>query len=144
MDLTGTWEGKGTCKGLTTGGAPYKLVVKDSIFKITQTSASDINLQGEDFTGTYPYNGLVIESAAKPRSGQVSAIHCASNPFIPDFYNDMLIGKAKVKPTTDNPAGATLKLTGIFFNGDTLATCKSKYTRVSTADPGIGPCIPPE
>jgi hypothetical protein len=140
FDLTGTWEGKGSCKGLL-NGEKYKLVVKDSTFLITQNGGA-INLQGQDVTGTYDYNGRAMEALAKPGTGQVVGVHCATNP-ISSLYNEMFHAKATVKPTAANPANAKLKITSIFNNGETVAICKSSYTRIDTDDPGIGPCLQP-
>ena len=86
VDLTGTYEGKITCKGFD--GSKVKKVFP-SFLEITQTG-SNLNILSFSFG---PFNGTVIEDDKKPdEKGQAGFISCFSDPLAPEGE----VGSAKV------------------------------------------------
>lgn len=134
VDMTGTWEGQAVCKGFFNGTK-----VKDTFgapVTITQTG-SDLNME---FLGVR-YNGEIIDDAADPNKGQGSFVACSTAAEPLADYNET--GHITVQITSKK---STFKATSVFttaVNGSivTVETCKWKFTRTDTVDPGVPACL---
>jgi hypothetical protein len=139
-NLTGTWEGKYTCKVLQ-NGVPIKFTNMDSvgtpisILKITHT-ATALNA-GLD--AGFHYAGFAAAQVNDSTKGAATFVECSTTPAS-NAYNEMLSVTVNTKP-----AHATLKGIDV-YNLSNLSDqeiggiCRYNYKRVDTADPGIGPC----
>ena len=157
-DLTGTWTGKFTCKGLSSAGlilGAFTYADKAAILELTQTgtslvaafSSSDPNFpRGLDADMC----GGVAVNPTKPkqsRAGLVAAIPGAQpgDAFAVDFKT------VKVSEANGKGVTGTLKGAGVLINfgngvGGSSASCKWSFARTSTtppADPPTSSCQSP-
>ena len=139
FDLTGTWEGKYTCKGFD--GEKYSFTVPGTL-EITQTGtvlALALPFDG----GADAYNGVGIDDTAKPLQGAAYFVHCGVTD-VPGMGEGGLdeTGFAKIK-TKENGTGS-FKATTTYYLGAPreVATCKWSYKRIDTADPVVPSCLP--
>ena len=139
IDLTGTWEGKYTCKGSDGSNFSYSV---PGILEITHTG-TEIRAQFPFDTGEDVYAGVSIDDDKKPlEKGVAYFIHCGMTD-VPgsgqNFYDETAFARA----TTKSNGGGTLKATTTFFVSDPppeMSSCKWSYKRTSTADPGVPVC----
>jgi hypothetical protein len=136
FDLTGTWEGKQTCKG--SDGAKFSFVFPTTL-RITQTGTvlamEVVSDAGSDF-----YNGTGIDGTAKPENGEAYFVHCGTT-FVPatgkEAFDETGRGIVKTKET----GSGSFKGTSNFYNGEPeVANCKWSYKRTLTADPAVLSC----
>jgi hypothetical protein len=134
VDMTGTWEGEAVCKGFF-AGEKFKETFSGNVL-ITQ-SGTDLNL---DFVG-FLYNGGIINDAKNPdKKGQGSIVFCGTTAEPLGDYNE--IGHLTVQIGANK---STFKATSVFTVASSgeivdVATCKWKFTRTNTADPGVPGC----
>jgi hypothetical protein len=144
-DLTGTWTGKFSCKGI--GLSPllfgnFKFLDKEATLEIAQADdALTALLEAEDPDFAFPLTtsmcGAVVVDPAKPekaRAGLVAGpVASTGSAFAVDF--------ARVKVFPDNGNGVTGKLTGSgvligsSIGGAVSASCKYSLERTSDAPP---------
>ena len=95
FDLTGTWEGKQTCKGLSAGEKTSFSF--PSMLRITQTG-TELALKVVSDSGTDVYNGIGIDGALKPEAGEAYFVHCGTGD-VPAVGEDAFdeSGRAVVK-----------------------------------------------
>ena len=136
FDLTGTWEGKQTCKG--SDGAKFSFVFPTTL-RITQTDTTFamevVSDSGSDF-----YNGIGIDSTAKPQNGEAYFVHCGTTS-VPatgkEAFDETGRGIVKTKET----GTGSFKGTSIFYNGEPeVASCKWSYKLTDPADPQAVGC----
>jgi hypothetical protein len=144
-DLTGTWTGKLSCKGISASlSGSFKLVDKAATIEITQADealTAALTAEDPDFPFVLLYDpmcGSVVVDAAKPnqvRAGLVGGLApFPGSAFAVDF--------STVKVFPDNGNGVTGKLTGSgvlisssSIGGDTSGSCKYTFERTSDAPP---------
>lgn len=139
FDATGTWIGQYSCKSRDIDGK-FTFKAKPSTAFITQVgSAVRINLDSEFF-----YQGTAFNDAKKPdEKGEVFVVECATDFDATTGFAETLRAAVKTKP-----AKGTGSLSGLSVYQDLedvglpeFGTCKFKYKRVDTADPGVGGCM---
>jgi hypothetical protein len=137
FDLTGTWEGKGSCKGFISSTSPSFSPIKQQYseslggaLKITQ-SGSDLNVS----LGSTMYNGRAAASTENPDKGLASMRRCG----VDDTYGSGTSGEVWELTANVPASGGTAKLKGTMA-GDTMlgtalstAVCRIKLKRSSTA-----------
>jgi len=135
FDLTGTWEGKWSCK-IFSFGEKSKESEKDSVMQITQTGDTIfVHLDAVD-----RYSGVAIADAAKPDKGMAGIAACSTDNDLVEFagWDEIVQWKVKTKP--DKGKGS-IKGSSVWSDpGQHIATCKYKYKRVDTADPAVPGC----
>jgi len=138
FDLTGTWQGKQTCRGLSAG--EKTAFSFPSTLRITQTG-SELALEVVGDAGTDVYNGMGIENALKPAVGEAYFVHCGMSD-VPATGEDSFdeSGRAVVR-TKEETGRGTFTGTSSFYNDfPEVFTCKWSYKRTDTADPGVAGC----
>jgi len=135
FDLTGTWEGKWSCKGFD--GSKFKSANKESIMLITQAGDTvNVDVDG----GEFHYNGRAIPDDAKPEKGEVVLAACP-NDNLPGAGGEAETVRATVK-TKLTTFKATFKAISIFDDDfPSVGTCKYTFKRIDAADPGVSPCF---
>ena len=134
FDLTGTWEGRWSCQGFD--GAKFKAANPASTLQITQIgSVLAVNEDGGIF-----YNGGAILDARSPATkGEVALVKCETDS-IPLGGPEGVILRAKVKADVAKGTGSIKGLSIVESDAPEALTCKYKYKRTSTIDPGVGGC----
>ena len=136
FDLTGTWTGKQTCKG-SSAGEKFSFSIPSTLL-VTQTGAA-LNIHVVSDTGTDIYQGIGIDSTAKPVNGDAYFVHCGTTdvPETGDDFDES--GRATVK--TNESGTGSFKGTSAFFNSEPeVASCKWSYKRTDAADPAVTGC----
>ena len=136
-NLTGTWNGKYTCKVLS-DGVPIRFTVKSSVLKITHTDTA----LNADIDSAFFYAGVAEARTDDPRKGAATFVNCATTPTS-NAYNDMASVIVNTKHIKTKPEHATLIGPDVFSTGGSplqMGSCTYSYTRVDLADPGVGPC----
>jgi hypothetical protein len=135
-NLTGTWEGRYTCKALS-NGVPVRFTQKDSVgtvsvLKITHTDTA----LNADLDAGFHYAGFAAAQVKDSTKGAATFVECSTTPAS-NAYNEVFSVNVNTKP-----AHATLKGTSVYNLSDVEigGICTYNYKRVDTADPGIGPC----
>jgi len=134
LDLTGTWEGKWSCKDVTSGAAtkPGGTVTMTITHSGGNANASlHRTLKDGSDGGTETYQGGVLELAAKPGQGASTLVGCDTRPGSSN-YAETLSANVKVTSTT-----ATFKGTSAYQHGATPSAggqCKYSFKRTATAD----------
>jgi hypothetical protein len=137
LDLTGTWEGKQTCKGLAEG----EKVTFTCCEKVEITQSGDtVNIKvnggadGADF-----YFGRVTTLTDHPDKGAVTFVSCPTNNTVPNL-SEMVFSNVTDDPKVGSVKG-TLKGEGPFLEtSDEQYVCTWSYKRVNRTDPLIPPC----
>ncbi len=136
FDLTGTWAGSITCKGVNAG---VKEKVKTTpVLQVTQDETR-VGVQ-LDFGGgvVLHYTGLANPDGKKPETkGEVALIRCGTddqpgNALAPDELGRFTAG-TKAPPVVK----ASLKGTTILTEPDRIGTCAWKWTRIGVVDPAL-------
>jgi hypothetical protein len=144
FNLTGTWEGKVTCKGLSLGEKAK--TVSEGLVKISQ-SGTELALEFDPDGNLEPsldFAGFTAPESGNPDKGQLVATYCGTSPFINSSGQDHIVhAKGVIKPTDANPYNATLKMTSIVGAYPNVAVCKWKFTRTDITDPSAPGCPPP-
>jgi len=132
VDITGTWEGKETCKCFNNVNGKFTEKFKNEEMKISQ-SGTDLNILV--FDGLF--NGNVINQPNKDNKGEAAFIACNTDPKNNASFGE--IGRAKLH-TKDNGKG-TFKVESLWNTSQTqICTCKWNFKRTDTADPSIADC----
>jgi hypothetical protein len=136
FDLTGTWEGKQTCKGLS-AGEKFSFSIPSTLL-ITQTDTT-FNIHVVSDSGTDVYQGVGVDGTVNPVNGEAYFVHCGTTdvPETGDDFDES--GRAVVK--TNETGSGSFKGTSAFFNSaPEVASCKWSYKRVETTDPVVAAC----
>ena len=138
-DLTGTWQGKWTCKSFD--GVKFNEGNKTSTLQITQLSTTTFAADLDN--GDFHYNGALIPAVKNTadKAGKAEAImnQCPTDN-LPLAGNEGEIIRVSVK-TKPNDFKASLKGLSIFENGDpSLGTCKYSFKRKSPTGQTIAAC----
>ena len=138
FNLTGSWQGKYTCRAFD--GTKFSFNVPGTL-EITQ-NGTDIDLQLPFTGGADVYRGISIDATGKPEQGAVYFAHCGISdvPGTGDNNFDET-GFALVK-TKENGDGTFKAATTFFLATPPLeaASCKWSYKRVSTTNPNVVGC----
>jgi hypothetical protein len=149
LDLTGTWTGKGSCKGLL-GGEKVTIKTLVTVEVSHDTAANEIAAEAA-FTGTSPVPVLITFQScgfaeaenAKPERGR-AALHGYDGMAPFDFFGTGDLSKVSV--FAPDKKGRTGKMSGTVFVGAkegadiAILTCKLTAARVSDADPAVPGC----
>jgi hypothetical protein len=132
-DLTGTYEGFQSCKGVD--GTPVKAAFKCcDVLEITQWIAGELHMR----TGGLEYFGKVVEPLDKPDQGSLTAIACSTSTALTTAVSEM--GHFQV--TSDVPK-ASIKGSSVFTDAaGQQFLCKWSYKRVvfDFPLPHVPPC----
>jgi hypothetical protein len=137
FDLTGTWEGKQVCRGLSAGEKTSFSI--PSQLRITQTG-TELALEVVSDAGTDVYNGIGIDNALKPTVGEAYFVHCGMSdvPAVGDAFDES--GRALLR-TNEETGGGSFTGSSSFYNDlPEVFTCKWIYKRTDPADPGVSGC----
>ena len=134
FDLTGTWEGKVTCKRTTSSGQTTITTTADTL-TITQ-SATDVRLEDARFATPILYSGRPFAFTDDPDTGALGFRSCGLSEN-PAAAGEMGNAKVSTKPST---GAGQFAATSILSDDDGVETCKWKFTRTSAIDPGVAPC----
>jgi hypothetical protein len=138
LDLTGTWEGRWTCKDVTSGadakpGGTLTMMVSQ-IGGDVQTSVEWFARDGAPYRSE-TFQGHVQELAAKPGQGASTLVACSSAA-----YAEALSARVKVSASSATFKGSSAyEAPGATVGG----TCKYSLKRTDTADPGVAACPTP-
>ena len=159
FDMTGTWKGTWTCR-VQKDGTPTTIANNSSIMKITQIGSA-VHMALDD--GLFLYNGWAGTDNENADRGAATLVECRTNPQSAN-YNEVI--SAEVKAPSGAGSGQFNGTSAFESQASTLPGCtitdprcepapKStiviselggicRYTlkRVSSTDPGIGPCPP--
>lgn len=138
IDLTGTWEGRWTCKDVTSGadtkpGGTLTMRVSQ-IGGDAQTSVEWFGRDGAPHRSE-TFAGHVQELAAKPGQGASTLVTCADGG-----YAEALSARVKVSASSATFKGSSAyEADGVTVGG----TCKYSLKRTDGADPGVAACPAP-
>ncbi len=132
LDLTGTWEGKLTCKGLFDGEKISTTCCE--ILQITQSGDTvNISVFGD------LYFGRVTTRTGHPDQGAVTFVGCNTDNTLPNA-SEMVFANVTddLKPLS---VKGTLKGEGPFVNDPTEQyVCTWNYKRIDRTDPLVSAC----
>jgi len=149
-DLTGTYEGKLTCKGTLDGLGAEKFESTGDL-RVTQDASDRLWISLPDVFGILSevrYRGVIASSAKSESKGEIAFASCftgfTANPADP-ISGEVGRAKASAKPASEK---ATLRGDARLFLHDTgtqgavaeIYTCKLRYKRTATADPNVSGC----
>lgn len=138
-DLTGTWEGTYTCKGLANG--VKDAYVNQLVAKISQVGTAvgaDITFDGTPFK----YNGIAAAKADKPDKGDLAFVLCGTDDDLSTGVYDEF-GRFSVTTKPAKGTGAIKGLSQFSTPEPAVITCKWKLKRTDPADPAVTPACPP-
>jgi hypothetical protein len=129
-DLTGTWQGTFTCKGLDKAGTPtIQAAPGVSVLAITQSGASlSMRLDGALYTGT------AIDQAGREDRAGVAVVEGCENDGDPSAFNEMTHLRYKLRTAPDSLRATAVRVT------DGPAACTGTWRRVDAADPAVPEC----
>lgn len=138
FDLTGTWEGKQTCRGLSAGEKTSFSF--PSTLRITQTG-TELALEVVSDAGTDVYNGIGIDGALNPLAGEAYFVHCGTSD-VPAVGQDAFdeSGRAVVKTKAEIVGGSFVGTSSFYNDFPEVFSCKWSYKRTDAADPGVAGC----
>jgi hypothetical protein len=137
FDLTGTWEGKQTCRGLSAGEKTSFSI--PSQLRISQNGA-ELAIEVVSDSGTDVYNGAGVDNTLKPTAGEAYFVHCGMSdvPATGDAFDES--GRAVLR-TNEETGGGTFTGTSSFYNDfPEVFTCKWSYRRTDVTDPQVNGC----
>lgn len=144
FNLTGTWTGGYSCKGID-AGAKTKLTVKPATMTITQLAdvAALMHIETTGAGGGHTYNGNLSASTDKPGTGAATFVECATRSDFNDYDEVLSASNIKITPSAKNPAKAKFVATSTVHSGTLVgAICKFTFERTSTDDPVVSGCPP--
>jgi len=134
LDLTGTWEGRQTCKGIEEGEKDRFSCC--STLRITQ-SGDAVNIRLTPTAGLY--FGRVTAFDKHPHRGAVIFAACGTDSTLPEG-SEMVFADVSVDPKVGSVKG-NLRGSGPFLDDtDVQLSCTWHYKRVDTADPLVPSC----
>jgi len=145
-DLTGTWTGKLSCKGIS--GSPFlfgsfTFTDKEATLEITQSDedlAAVLEAEDPDFAFAFfvdPMCGSVIVDPAKPekaRAGLVAEGQFSEGAFAVDF-STVKVFAANTKGVTGKLTGTGVLISASGIGGGVSSTCKYSLERTSDVPP---------
>ncbi len=136
FDLTGTWVGKLTCKGMTAG--VKATVVSTPALSVSQ-SGNAVGLVMDYGGGVVEqYVGLANPDATKPlEKGELGVIRCGTDNAVGTTVAADEVGRLSAGTKPAPSSKGTLKGTSVVARSTGLATCAWKWTRTAVADPGV-------
>jgi hypothetical protein len=147
FDLTGTWVGSIKCKGFF-GGVKDPFTLTPTV-KISQ-SGLNIGLLADDAGTLDSYVAYANPDAKKPlEKGEFALIFCGTNDVLAEPFDAPFDEIGRMTVSTKPPkVKATFKGTSIYSDSQlsfgppqttpiSAGTCKWKFTRTDTNDPGI-------
>lgn len=140
FDVTGTWAGKASCKGLADGN---KLAQKVEVTVRMSQSGRDVNMEFEGISLLARVSGIAIPSVKKPDTGELGFVGCGTHAE--PIFGVTARGKVTTKPSKGKGAikfvtivtGKDLNFFGVV---DSAFTCTGSVKRTSTTDPVVGDC----
>jgi len=139
FDMTGTWEGKWTCR-VQINGTPTTIANDDSVMQITQVGPIvHVDLDN----GAYLYNGWAGADNDNPKRGASTFVGCGTSPRV-RFDNEVISARVKAPTGSNNGEFSGTSAYNSTDVGDIElgGICRYTFTRTSATDPGIGPCPP--
>lgn len=141
FDVTGSWAGKASCKGLADG---QKFALKLDVGANLSQSGRDVNIEFIGLQFLARASGIAIPDAKKPDKGELGIVACGTHPE-PVFG---VTARGKVSTATGKTK-ATIKFVTIVagkdFSGlgvtDGTFTCVGTIKRTQTTNPGVGDCL---
>ncbi len=130
FDLSGNWQGSWKCTTFE-GGAKGKDGNPDSTLAV---SSIGNNTFGARIDGTLAYRGIEIPDAKKPEKGELAIVHCGGDD---DLTSGLFAELGRFKVTTRGAKGTLSGITVWSDDAQHVATCKYKYKRVDTNNPGL-------
>lgn len=146
-DLTGTWEGQIRCEGFN--GEAVKDQGPSLIVPVyvSQYNSTDPNGPAQpilclsSFTNIAPtHTGRVIESVAHPGNGEMILVGLGINPTITPGQGSFHLGRGTFSIGQKDTLDATMTQVGFAVDPGityTALTCKWRFDRVDTVDPGF-------
>jgi hypothetical protein len=139
VDLTGTWEGKISCKG--SDGSNFSF--SDPVLVQITHAGTDVRVQ---FPAVSPdiYAGVSIDDTKKPDTkGVAYLIHCGMSE-VPTTGQNGFGETAFLRATTKSNGGGSLKGSSVFFFFESppleVSACKWSLKRTDPAHPGVPAC----
>ena len=146
FDLTGTWVGSIKCTGVFQG-AKFPAFTLTPTLKISQ-SGLNVGIFADYPPGDTDdsYVGYANPDAKKPlEKGELAILYCGTDDVLGNEPTFDEIGRMVVS-TKPPKVKATFKGTSIYsdpgISDAEVGTCKWKWTRTDTADPGIPTVCP--
>lgn len=156
-DLTGSWVGKGNCKGfsdaLSSGalGQKQKFSVKIDVSAGISQSGRDVNLEFAGLSFLTRASGVAIPDSKNPEKGALGLVACgtASEPAFGVTARARVsttAGKTKASisflmvVTGKDVAGLGGLSSGGLTVGDSALSCTGTLKRTQTTDPVVGDC----
>ncbi len=136
FNLTGTWQGKVTCKQFGAAGLDLIPTLKlEETLDITQTGSALVVDSSNGFV--LGAMGAAIDDEDKPANGQASLVGCENDGNVNTTSEEVGIFKVRTKPSADK---YLIKGVSQHVDDDSTVTCKWKLTRTSALDPSASPC----
>lgn len=140
FDVTGTWEGRATCKGFADG---RKFAQKIDVETAVSQAGRDLNIEFAGLSFIARTSGVAVPDAGKPNKGELGFVSCGTEPE-PIFG---VTGRAKVATVPSKGKGTIRFMTvvagkdiGDLGVSDAAFTCTGTLKRTSTVDLGVGDC----
>ena len=141
-DITGSWAGKASCKGLASG---QKFATKLDVTAVVSQSDRDLNIVFGGLSFLSHASGIAIPDGKKPDKGALGFVSCASRltPLLG------ITGRATVTTTTGKTKATVKFLTVVAGKdiselniGDGAFACTGTLKRTQTTDPMVSACPP--
>ena len=140
FDVTGSWEGKASCKGFADG---QKFALKVDVAATVSQSGADLNLEFAGLSFVAHASGVAIPDAKKPEKGELGFVSCGT---VPEPVSGV-VGRGKVA-TAVGKTKATIKFVTIVADKNLpelgisagTFTCTGTLKRTQTVDPGVLDC----
>jgi hypothetical protein len=130
FDLTGSWQGSWKCTTFDTG-TKGKGGNTESTLAVTSLGNNTFRAR---IDGGIAYRGIEIPDAAKPEKGELAIVHCAGDD---DLTTQPFAELGRLKVTTKGAKGTLSGITVWSNDAHHIATCKYKYKRIDTTNPGL-------
>jgi hypothetical protein len=142
FDLTGSWEGTRTCKGLEAGA---KTRIRADVTVAISQSGNAVGVRVDEGGAVAHFTGLANPDGKKPLTkGELALIRCGTDD-VPGLgeprgalagATDELGRFLAATKAPPNPK-ATVKGTTVFAADEGLGTCAWRWKRTALADPGV-------
>jgi hypothetical protein len=138
FDLTGTWQGKQTCRGFDFVGLGAKF---NLLADITVSQDGD-----EVFAriGDSDYAGRKIDDPNKPERGRLYLVRCTTDNVPGTALETDWDETADITVKTKATGSGTIKGFSTFIDIDGIGSCKWKFKRIGVVDPVLTGCSAPK
>lgn len=137
FDLTGTWQGKQTCRGFDFVGLGAKFTLDDDI-AISQ-AGDEVFVR----IGDSDYTGRKIDDPGKPERGRLYLVRCTTDNVPGTETEGEWDETADFTVKTKATGSGTIKGFSTFIDFEGIGSCKWKFKRTGSADPVVTGCTPP-